>query len=170
MTGIRYFNTTSISMHPDMDGLSRLCHQGVLQGTGLPWISQSLNGKRWAKVKVSSQSSFSFISFIGILLFQEENKNGEISLKDYKEGQVQQLDMEEVGNRIPNQTCLFYLSGGCSRRWQGDVWNMGPVFESFTGHVKEHWTEAQAVDPSGEEQVLLELLDNLWFWIGHPHF
>ena len=37
---------------------------------------------------------------------------------------------------------------------------MGPVFESFAGHVKEHRAEAQAVDPSGKEQVLLELLDN----------
>ena len=37
---------SNFPMHLDMAGLSRLCHQGVLQGTGLPWISQSLNGKR----------------------------------------------------------------------------------------------------------------------------
>lgn len=51
----RYSITTLILLHLDMAGLSRLCHQGVLQGTGLPWISQSLNGKRWAKVNVSFQ-------------------------------------------------------------------------------------------------------------------
>ena len=102
---------TPIFNAPGTAGLSRLCHQGVLQGTGLPWISQSLNGKRWAKVKVSSQPNFSFISFIGILLVQEEDKDGEISLKDYKEGQVQQLDMEEVANRIQKFPIkhLFFL-------------------------------------------------------------
>ena len=101
------FHNHSDILAPGMAGLSRLCHQGVLRGTGLPWILQSLNGKRSAKVKVSGQPKFSFISFIGILLVQEEDKNGEISLKDYKEGQVQQLDMEEVGNPILIKHFLF---------------------------------------------------------------
>ena len=72
------------------------------------------------------------------LLFQEEDKDGEISLKDYKEGQVQQLDMEEVGNPISIKYSFLFPSGRCSRWWQGDIRNVGPVFESFAGHVKEH--------------------------------
>lgn len=67
--------------------------------------------------------------------------------------------------KIPNQTFLS-LSGGCFRRWQGDLWNMGPVFESFASHVKEHRAEAQAVDPSGEEQVLLEFFNNPRFLLA----
>ena len=94
-------------MHLDMAGLSRQCHQGVLRGTGHPWILQNLNGKRSAKVNVFSQPDFFPNTFIGILLLQEEDKNGEISLKDYKEGQVQQLDMEEVGNPISIKHFLF---------------------------------------------------------------
>ena len=106
----RYSIITLILLHLDTAGLSRLCHQGVLLGTGHPWISQNLNGKRWRKVKVSNQPNFSFISFIGILLLQEEVKNGEISLKDYNEGQVQQLKMEEVGNPISIKHFLFWFS------------------------------------------------------------
>lgn len=66
-------------------------------------------GRGGQKSKFLSQPNFSFISFIGNLLFQEEDKDGEISLKDYKEGQVQQLDMEEVANRIKKFPIKHFL-------------------------------------------------------------
>ena len=45
------------------------------------------------------------------------------------------------------------LEGWGSRRGEGDVWNMGPVFESVAGHVAQHRAKTQAVDPFGQEQV-----------------
>ena len=103
------------------------------------WTSLDLAKPQWEEVG-SSQCFFPKTNICnGILLLQEEDKDGEISLKDYKEGQVQQLDMEEVANRIQKFPIKhFSLSGRGSRWWQGDLWNMGPVFESFAGHVKEH--------------------------------
>ena len=74
-----------------------------------PGSRKASMGRGGQKSKFLSQPNFSFISFIGILLFQEEDKDGEISLKDYKEGQVQQLDMEEVGNEIRKFPIKLFL-------------------------------------------------------------
>ena len=45
------------------------------------------------------------------------------------------------------------FEGWGSRRREGDLWNVGPVFESLASDVAQHRAKAQAVDSFGEEQV-----------------
>merc|ERR1712062_817944 len=66
---------------------------------------------------------------------EEEDKDGEISLKDYKEGQVQQLDMEEVG--APGGGKETYGT------WDQSL-NLLPAMSRST-------EPRQAMDPFGEE-------------------
>ena len=45
------------------------------------------------------------------------------------------------------------FEGWGSRRREGDLWYVGPVFESLASDVAQHRAKAQAVDSFGEEQV-----------------
>ena len=45
------------------------------------------------------------------------------------------------------------FEGWGSRRREGDLWYVGPVFESLASDVAQHRSKAQAVDSFGQEQV-----------------
>ena len=60
------------------------------------------------------------------------------------------------------------FEGWGSRRREGDLWNVGPVFESLASDVAQHRAKAQAVDSFGQEQVQQKFWNqqNLkWKWI-----